>query len=93
MATLDVQPKKKGSILPWLLLALGIIALLFFLLRNRDNNDEIATATNTDTLSSSSTAPAVMDSLSGWEDIDFNAPATNYDEVTDKNINVRGNYK
>ncbi len=91
MATLDVQPKKKGSILPWLLLALGIIALLFFLLRNRDNNDEIATATNTDTLSSSSTAPAVMDSLSGWEDIDFNAPATNYDEVTDKNINVRGN--
>jgi outer membrane protein OmpA-like peptidoglycan-associated protein len=26
-----------------------------------------------------------------WNDVDFNAPAVTYDEVSDKNINVRGN--
>lgn len=37
MADLNVQPKRRGSILPWILLALGIIALIWFLVRNNDN--------------------------------------------------------
>jgi outer membrane protein OmpA-like peptidoglycan-associated protein len=98
MADLDVQPKKKGSILPWILLGLGIIALLFFLARGC-NNDATTDGVNTD-----SSTSAVPDASSGnmaattpantgsdWSDVDFNSPSMAYDEITNKDINVRGN--
>lgn len=89
MAELHVQPKKKSSILPWLLLLLGVAALIWYLTSR--GKDEVTT-TNVD-----ATAPVTNSSTSNnaaasdWSDIDFNAPAVNYDEVTDQNINVRGN--
>ena len=91
MADLNVQPKQKKSILPWLLLALGIIALLFFLLRGCNNNTD--TQATGDTTAAAATVPAT-DSGSkstAFGNVDFNAPAVAYDEITDKNINVRGN--
>lgn len=92
MADLNVQPKQKKSFLPWLLLILGIIALLFFLMRGCNNNkgDE----TTTDSTVTTTTAPAATaDTAAGsaWGNVDFNAPSVAYDEITDKNINVRGN--
>lgn len=92
MADLNVQPKQKKSFLPWLLLILGIIALLFFLMRgcNNKKGDE----TTTDSTVTTTTAPAATaDTAAGsaWGNVDFNAPSVAYDEITDKNINVRGN--
>jgi outer membrane protein OmpA-like peptidoglycan-associated protein len=106
MAELNVQPKKKSA-LPWILLTLGIIALLFFLLRGCDedgtiNNTNVSTVPSGDTASGahagarSGTATHVNpDSVTAkdgtWNDVDFNAPAAAYSEITDKNISVRSN--
>lgn len=96
MADLNVQPKQKKSWLPWLLLALGLIALIIFLMRGC-NNDE-GTTSDTDTTTSASTgnstgttADATGARGQAWGYVDFDAPAVAYDEVTDNNINIRGN--
>src|SRR4051794_25754957 len=93
MADLDVQPKKK-SILPWILLALGIIALLFFLLKGCNKNDDDS-AVSTDSVSSASVdttaSNATASAGSGWDSVDFNAPAATYPEITGKDVTVRGN--
>lgn len=98
MAELNVEKKKNSSLVPWLLLALGVVALIIFLSRRADND---ATATRNDT----NTAPIAADrpaqsgepagagaaaAASAWDDVDRNAPAQSYPEVTDKSINVRG---
>lgn len=88
MAELNVQPKKGFNIIPWLLLLAGIASLIWFLVnRNKDNDTVATTNTTTTTNTSTSNNTATAD----WTGIDFNAPAVNYDEITDKNINVRGN--
>src|SRR3954471_11425602 len=88
MANLDVQPKKKGSILPWILLALGLLALLFFLFKGCGKDNKDAGAATSD---SATTATTVNSDNSGWDSIDFNGPTVNYEEITDTSINVRGN--
>lgn len=96
MADLDVQPKKKsGSILPWVLLGLGLLALIIFLARGcNDNNVKDGAATTTDSVTNtvSNTASTATERVRDWwDDVDFNAPAAKYDEITDRNVNVRGN--
>jgi outer membrane protein OmpA-like peptidoglycan-associated protein len=93
MADLDVQPKKrKGSILPWILLALGVLALIYFLTRGRDNDDAAVATTTSDSVSTTSAnAAAAAPDSNNWSRVDFNAPSMRYAEVTDKNISVRGN--
>lgn len=93
MAELNVQPKKRSSILPWLLLALGAIALIWFLSRNKGDNNN-TTAVTSDTTTATQTSTSNNAAAADWNSVDFNAPAANYEEVTDKNINVRssGNY-
>ena len=49
MAELHVQPKKKSSILPWILLVLGVIALIWFLTRDKVNNAAVNTTDTTRT--------------------------------------------
>ncbi|MBA2745136.1 MAG: OmpA family protein [Flavisolibacter sp.] len=90
MAEIEVQPKKQSStsFLPWLLLALGVIALVYFLTRNGDN-EEAATAATTDTTTYSSTSDNAA--RSGWDGVDYdNAPSASYSEVRNNNIDVRG---
>jgi outer membrane protein OmpA-like peptidoglycan-associated protein len=92
MAELHVQPKKKTSILPWLLLALGLAALIWFLTRDKNTTDNTAAAADTTTTSTSTTTNAATATTgAGWDGIDFNAPAVKYDEITNTDINVRGN--
>lgn len=88
MAELNVQPKKKTSILPWILLLLGIAALIWYLTRGKNDEKEMVRDTPADT---TTTAATVATHATDWNGIDFNAPAVSYDEITDKNINVRGN--
>ncbi|MGK2863086.1 MAG: OmpA family protein [Chitinophagaceae bacterium] len=110
MAELNVQPKKK-SILPWILLLLGVLALLFFLFRSCNDNTSGDTAATTDTTvvpgNESNTDNGISNdgagagngsmetvaATSGWEGINYNAPPVSYDEVTDKNIEVRSDDK
>jgi outer membrane protein OmpA-like peptidoglycan-associated protein len=104
MADLNVEPKKKTSILPWLLVALAVIAIIYFLSRRNDNDDAATTLTDSTSTSpaiSSNTQPdsSVADSQadkrgnaysSAWTDVDLNGPSRKYDEVSNKNIHVRG---
>jgi outer membrane protein OmpA-like peptidoglycan-associated protein len=90
MADLDVQPKSGRPWWIWLLLALVAIALLIFLFRgcDRDGDTDVnEAATTTDTTAAATTA---TDTTDDWGTVDFNAPAATYDEITDKDINVRG---
>ena len=95
MADLDVQPKKQSSsLLPWILLGLGILALIIFLARGCNNGVADGLENKTDSAVSdvsnaaNNTAGAIRD---WWDDVDFNAPAVRYDEITGKDVNVRGN--
>lgn len=96
MAELNVQPKKKTNILAWLLLLAGIAALIWWFLLRDKNNDNVATAPTTDTMTNKDTSgtngvTATTVPSADWGNIDFNSPSVSYDEITDKNINVRGN--
>jgi len=103
MADLDVQPKKRTSWLPWLIGAIILLALLIFLLRSCNKNDTGAgtsdtTATNTTDTSTNSVVGATTpvgtagNTQGDWDNIDRNnAPAASYNEITNKDINVRGN--
>ena len=92
MAELDVQPKKSNPWWLWLLLAILALALLFFFLRNRkeDNNvnDNASGAMVDSATVSSGTETGGGDR---WGAVDFDAPEAKYDELTDAEINVRGN--
>ena len=93
MADLHVQPKKQSSWLPWLIGALVLIALLVFLLRSCNKTDAVGSTTN----DSSATGGAVATTTPSttktpdWADLDRNAPNANYDEITNKDISVKGN--
>ena len=93
MAELHVQPKKQSSWLPWLIGALILIALLVFLLRSCNKTDAVA-GTATDSANKggavATTTPAST-TTPDWADVDKNAPAANYNEITGKDISVRGN--
>ncbi len=91
MAELNVQPKKKSSILPWILLALGIAALIWFLTRDKDGDDVENAVTTTVDSTTNTVNQTTNNATAGWDGIDFNAPAATYDEITNKDINVRGN--
>ena len=95
MADLNVQPKQKNSWLPWLLLILGLIALVFFLMRVCNNDKGNAAGTDSTSASTSNSTGTTRDAAGAagqaWGDVDLNAPSASYDEITDKNINIRGN--
>jgi hypothetical protein len=92
MAELDVQPKKRSSnsFLPWLLLALGVIALIFFITRNNDRDgDDARTAAGTTTTYSNTSENAAR---GDWNTIDFNnSPRASYDEIKGGDVEVNGN--
>jgi hypothetical protein len=92
MAELDVQPKKRSSnsFFPWLLLTLGVIALVFFITRNGDQYVDEArpVAGPTTTYSNTSENAARSD----WNGIDFyNSPKASFNEIKNNQVEVRGN--
>ncbi len=92
MADLHVQPKKQSSWLPWLIGAVILLALLVFLLRSCNKTDAVSTNTDsTATGGSVATTTPAGTTTPDWSDVDRNAPAANYDEITNKDISVRGN--
>jgi outer membrane protein OmpA-like peptidoglycan-associated protein len=93
MAELHVEPKKKSSILPWILLGLGLIALIWFLTRNKSDDTTVAdtAASTTNTAPATNTSTSSNAARADWSGVDFNAPKLNYDEIANRDINVRGN--
>jgi len=92
MAELDVQPKSSRPWWLWLLLALLALALIFFLFRSCNREEDAVDAT-TDTEATGTTAAAdgTATDNGDWGNINFDAPAAAYEEITDTDINVRGN--
>ena len=101
MAQLDVQPKKRTT--PWwlwLLLALVLLGIIFYLSKgcNKTADTAVGTGDSTTTAthrSGNDTGAGVTGATSGataagWDNIDFNSPAASYEEITDTSIGVRG---
>ena len=90
MAELDVQPKKDKPWWIWLIVALIAIAIIMLLRNCGDKGTGAGTGADStaagDTVSVNGAA-----TLSDWDNVDFNASETSYDEVTDTSISVRGN--
>jgi outer membrane protein OmpA-like peptidoglycan-associated protein len=96
MADLNVQPKKKSSILPWILLALVLLGLILLLSRSCNKDRDVTPAPVTDTTTTTTTTTPVTTTTdtmanTAWNDVDFNAPAVQYEEISNKDIAVRGN--
>lgn len=91
MADLNVQHKKSSSWWVWLLLAIVAIALFMILSRSCNASKTVA-ATTTDSSMNQTTVSAASDD-NMWNNVDFNSATANYDEITDKDIDVRGNDK
>jgi hypothetical protein len=92
MAELDVQPKRKSShsFLPWLLLALGVIALVFFITRNNEQfRDEARPVAGAEATTYSNTSENAA--RGSWDEIDFNkAPETSFNEIRNNEVKIKG---
>ncbi|RZJ63504.1 MAG: OmpA family protein, partial [Flavobacterium sp.] len=93
MAHLEVEPKKSTPWL-WIILALVVLAVLFFLLKGcgSGTNDKATTdSTATTATADTSAGNAIAATEPDWSKVDFNAPETPDADITDKDVNVRGN--
>ncbi|EOR94387.1 Putative outer membrane protein [Arcticibacter svalbardensis MN12-7] len=91
MAELNVQPKRSNSSWIWIILALIAMAILFFFFKGCDEaNVKVGTGDSTATTGMND-ANVLATTEPDWGSVDFNAPKSSYDEVTDKDISVSGN--
>jgi outer membrane protein OmpA-like peptidoglycan-associated protein len=97
-----VQPKKRGiPCLGWLFIGIGVLVIILFLMRSCNNNDDYTINTADTSAAVGATAPNTTTNdttLAGrtpgaddWDDIEKNSQNASYNEVTNKNISVRGN--
>ena len=93
MAELNVQPKKKTSLLPWIILLLVIALLIWYFTRHKSPTNEQSSTTGPDSTTAVTTRSDAKYASVNWNDVDFNSPSVSYQEITDKNIGVRGNDK
>ncbi|WP_181307091.1 OmpA family protein [Rufibacter sp. XAAS-G3-1] len=99
MADLDVQPKSSRPWWLWLLLALVALALLFFLLRGCDREEASTDSTSAATTAGAgatgdaagSTDTGASTDDGAWNTLNLDAPVAAFDEITDQDIEVRGN--
>ncbi|WP_345955386.1 OmpA family protein [Mucilaginibacter sp. PAMB04168] len=93
MAELNVQPKSKTPWWLWLILLIVALALLFFFLRGCGNRAGEQTSTTTDSTTTTDTTIQLAATQPNFDSVDFNAPTTTYEEITDTAITVRGSEK
>jgi len=95
MAHLEVEPKKSSPWI-WILLALIVLAVLFFLLKGcgKSSSDKGA-ADSTSTRAADTTSANKVEAATqpDWSSVDFNSPQTSDPDITDKDVSVRGNDK
>jgi outer membrane protein OmpA-like peptidoglycan-associated protein len=90
MAELNVEPKSQRPWWLWLLLAVIALAILLFLLRGCDGDEATRDAETTSATDPAATRSGIATD-DDWNDIDRNVPAATYEEITDRDITVRGN--
>lgn len=83
MAGPDVMSTKRRSIILWMIIGIGLIGVLF-LLTHQPNKEELNRTIATIKSTSSHAAKYK------WNTINFNAPAANYNEITSRDIIVKG---
>jgi outer membrane protein OmpA-like peptidoglycan-associated protein len=92
MADLNVEPKQNKPWWLWLLLGLIALLALIFLLRGCDDSTEDR---DRDRDTTATTAATDRDRRTtgddDWNRIDRNAPVATYQEITDRDVTVRGN--
>jgi outer membrane protein OmpA-like peptidoglycan-associated protein len=93
MADLDVQPKKKTSILPWLIAGVVLLLLLFLLSKGCNDAANTAATSSTDTTVRGATRVTTSDTTAtdNWYNVNLDAPAVSYEELGDKDVETRGN--
>jgi outer membrane protein OmpA-like peptidoglycan-associated protein len=91
MADLNVEPKTSRPWWIWLLLALAAIAIILFLVRGCDTDDEVTESEMTTTESTGVATTTETDTDAEWNNINRDVPAATYEEITDKDVTVRGN--
>jgi outer membrane protein OmpA-like peptidoglycan-associated protein len=91
MAELNVEPKQNKPWWLWLLLGLIAVLALIFLLRGCDDDDRDM---DRDATTTATTAGATTDRRTtgdnDWNNINRNAPVATYQEITDRDVTVRG---
>jgi outer membrane protein OmpA-like peptidoglycan-associated protein len=94
MAELNVEPKQNRPWWLWLLLGLVAVLVLIFLLRGCDDNDADRDRDRDATTTATTAGTATDRRTTGdgdWNNIDRNVPAATYQEITDRDVTVRGN--
>lgn len=88
MAQLDVQPKKNRTWWIWVLITIFALAVIFYFVRRsgRDASDPNLTGGDSAVIRN-----AFSNDVVNWNDIPFNSPQLNFEEVNDEDIAVRGN--
>lgn len=88
MAHLEVEPKPTRPWWVWLLIVLLVIALAA-LLFNKCGSESTGTAT--DSTMTDSTSTPIAATVPDWNSVDFNSAITTDPDITDTDIQTRGN--
>lgn len=95
MAHLEVKPKRSNSWWVWVLLIIVVIAVLFYLFKDRLNTGPQALSQQDSTSMSTDTTNAGTQGLASngpdWKKVDFNSPKSADADIQDKDIQVSGN--
>lgn len=88
MADLNVEPKSNRPWWLWLLLAALAIIVIIFLMRGCDDDEDRITESEATTTATTTESTTATDA--DWDNIDRDVPAASYQEITDKDVTVRG---
>ncbi len=91
MATVIDQPSRKTSYLAWLLLAAGVVALIVFFSNKSETTAKAGSAQVNASANTGDNNAATTENnvIAGWDGIDFNTSAVQYDEVPNADVSIR----
>ena len=93
MAQIDVQPKQQKPVWVWIILAVVVLLILFFLVRGCGSEKKSVVIKTSGAGSTLKTAKNIAVTQPDWNTVDFKLPRSSYKEITDTAILVRGNTK